>query len=229
MKRLVVLTGSGISSESGLKTFRDAGGLWEDHDVMEVASYDGWLRNRDLVLKFYNERRAQLSAALPNNAHKGLAELEKHFDVRIITQNVDNLHEKAGSSNVLHLHGILTGARCSEEPHLKYDIGYKPILPGDKCENGHQLRPDIVWFGEIVTTIGDAADIACTADIFVVIGTSLVVYPAAGLIHYVPDTCPVYVIDPDLPDIPGFRNAEFIKAKAGEGIEVLKGILANLR
>jgi len=229
MKRLVVLTGSGISSESGLKTFRDSGGLWEEHDVMEVASYNGWLRNRGLVLEFYNERRAQLKDARPNNAHKGLVRLEKYFDVRIITQNVDNLHEKAGSKNVLHLHGLLTSARCTEEPHLKYDIGYKAILAGDKCENGHQLRPDIVWFGEMVPAIEDATEIVGTADIFVVIGSSLVVYPAAGLVHYVPENCPVFVIDPIVPDIPGFRNVEFIKKKAGEGIEVLKGILADLR
>ena len=222
MKKLVVLTGSGISSESGLRTFRDSGGLWEEHDIMEVASYEGWLRNPELVLKFYNARRAQLKDAQPNKAHKGLVDLEEYFDVQIITQNVDNLHERAGSKNVLHLHGILTGAKCSTEPDLRYDIGYKPIEMGDKCVNGHQLRPDIVWFGEMVPAIEDAAKVVSEADIFVVIGTSMVVYPAAGLIHYVPENCPVFIIDPAVPDVQLSRDVEFITMKAGEGVEVLK-------
>lgn len=229
MNKLVVLSGSGISAESGIRTFRDSGGLWEEHDIMEVASYKGWLKNPELVLKFYNDRRAQLKDAYPNNAHKGLVDLEEYFDVRIITQNVDDLHERAGSKSVLHLHGILTGARCSVENNLRYNIGYKAIMPGDRCENGHQLRPDIVWFGEMVPAIEDAAALASEADIFVIIGTSMVVYPAAGLIHYLPESCPVFVIDPAVPDIQVNRHVEFIAMKAGEGIEILKRKLTSFK
>lgn len=225
MKKLVVLTGSGISSESGLKTFRDSGGLWEDYDVMEVASYAGWAKNTDLVLRFYNERRAQLKEAMPNEAHTGLVDLEKTFDVSIITQNVDNLHEKAGSRNVLHLHGILTRARSTGDPALVYDIGYDPIHPGDTCEKGFQLRPDIVWFGEAVPAIEEAASITSQADIFVVIGTSMVVYPAAGLIEYVPNHTPIYVIDPNEVTVPVYRHIHFIREKAGKGVANLKEIL----
>jgi NAD-dependent deacetylase len=222
MKKLVVLTGSGISSESGLKTFRDAGGLWENYDVMEVASYGGWVKNMELVLRFYNERREQLKNALPNEAHKGLVELEKYFDVQIITQNVDNLHEKAGSQQVLHLHGILTQARSTGDPDLIYDIGYKQINPGDNCEKGFQLRPNIVWFGEAVPAIEKAALITSEADMFVVIGTSMVVYPAAGLIDYVSKNVPVFLIDPNDVAVPIFRHIHFIREKAGRGIALLK-------
>ncbi|MBN1790138.1 MAG: NAD-dependent deacylase [Bacteroidales bacterium] len=222
MKKLVVLTGSGISSESGLKTFREQGGLWEDYDVMEVASYAGWSRNMELVLRFYNERRAQLKNARPNKAHKELAELENYFDVRIITQNVDNLHEQAGSKNVLHLHGILTRARSTGDPGLVYDIGYDPINPGDTCEKGFQLRPDIVWFGEAVPAIEEAAAITSEADVFVVIGTSMVVYPAAGLIDFVPKPTPVFLIDPNDVAVPIYRHVEFIRQKAGTGTAILK-------
>ncbi len=225
MKKLVVLTGSGISSESGLKTFRDSGGLWENYDVMEVASYNGWIQNQELVLKFYNERRAQLEKALPNNAHILLARLEEFFDVQIITQNVDNLHEKAGSSNILHLHGILTRARSTGDPELIYDIGYKPINVGDNCEKGHQLRPDIVWFGEAVPAIEEASAITAQADIFVVIGTSMVVYPAAGLIDFVPKSAPVFLIDPNDVAVPIYRPIQFIREKASAGMETLKKIL----
>lgn len=225
MKKLVVLTGSGISSESGLKTFRDSGGLWEDYDVMEVASYAGWTKNQDLVLRFYNERRAQLKDAMPNDAHSGLVDLEEKFDISIITQNVDNLHEKAGSRNVLHLHGILTRARSTGDPSLVYDIGYKPIHPGDTCEKGFQLRPDIVWFGEAVPAIEEAASITSQADIFVVIGTSMVVYPAAGLIEYVPNHAPIYLIDPNEVTVPVYRHIHFIREKAGKGVTVLKDML----
>lgn len=221
MKKLVVLTGSGISSESGLKTFRETGGLWENYDVMEVASPTGWAKNRDLVLAFYNERRAQLRNAVPNEGHNGLVRLESYFDVHIITQNVDNLHERAGSSKVLHLHGILTRARSTGDPSLTYDIGYEPISPDDKCEKGFSLRPDIVWFGEAVPAIEDAATIASTADIFVVIGTSMVVYPAAGLIDYVPKNVPVYLIDPNEVAVPIYRHITFIKEKAGRGVQLL--------
>jgi NAD-dependent deacetylase len=225
MKKLVVLTGSGISSESGLKTFRDSGGLWEDHDVMEVASISGWERSRETVLRFYNERRAQLKDALPNDGHRGLVELEKYFTVNIITQNVDNLHERAGSSKVLHLHGILTRAQSTGDPDLTYDIGYDPINIGDNCEKGFQLRPDIVWFGEAVPAIEEAAALVSKADIFVVIGTSMVVYPAAGLIGYVSKNTPVFLIDPNEVAAPVYRHIHFIKEKAGKGVELLNGKL----
>jgi len=222
MKKLVVLTGSGISSESGLKTFRESGGLWEDYDVMEVASYSGWTKNMELVLRFYNERRAQLKDAIPNEAHRGLVNFEKFCNVQIITQNVDNLHEKAGSKNVLHLHGILTQARSTGDPTLIYDIGYNPINPGDTCEKGFQLRPDIVWFGEAVPAIEEAAAITSSADLFVVIGTSMVVYPAAGLIDYVPKNTPVFLIDPNEVAVPIYRPINFIREKAGNGVALLK-------
>ncbi len=222
MKKLVVLTGSGISAESGLKTFREAGGLWEDHDVMEVASPDGWERNPELVLRFYNERRKQLKNSRPNAAHTGLVDLEKYFDVYIITQNVDNLHERAGSKNILHLHGMLTHVRSTGDPFLVYDIGYNEIKMGDTCESGYQLRPDIVWFGEPVPAFERAIQIAGVADIFAVIGSSLVVYPAAGLIGYVPGSVPVFVVDPAEVSIPFRSRIEHVKEKAGKGIEILK-------
>jgi NAD-dependent deacetylase len=222
MKKLVVLTGSGISSESGLKTFREQGGLWESYDVMEVASYAGWTRNPELVLRFYNERRAQLKDALPNEGHKGLVELEKYFDVQIITQNVDDLHERAGSTKILHLHGILTRARSTGDPSLVYDIGYEPIMSGDKCAKGFQLRPDIVWFGEPVPAIEDAAALTNEADFFAVIGTSMVVYPAAGLIDFVPKSTPVFLIDPNDVAVPIYRHIEFIREKAGAGVARLR-------
>ncbi|MBN2348302.1 MAG: NAD-dependent deacylase [Bacteroidales bacterium] len=222
MKKLIVLTGSGISAESGLKTFRETGGLWETYDVMEVASYDGWERNQNLVLQFYNERRAQLKDAQPNAGHTGLVELEQYFDVQIITQNVDNLHERAGSKKVLHLHGELTKVRSTGDPFLVYDIGYKSIKAGDTCKKGFQLRPHIVWFGEAVPAIAEAAEISAQADIYAVIGTSLAVYPAAGLVDYVPQTVPVFVIDPNDISFPGYRNFEFIKEKAGRGVAILK-------
>jgi NAD-dependent deacetylase len=222
MKKLVVLTGSGISSESGLKTFRDSGGMWEDHDVMEVASIDGWERNPDLVLQFYNERRKQLKNAGPNVAHTGLVDLEQNFDVYIITQNVDNLHERAGSKNILHLHGMLTHVRSTGDPFLVYDIGYNEINMGDTCESGYQLRPDIVWFGEPVPAFEKAIQIAGNADIFAVVGSSLVVYPAAGLLGYVSGGVPVFVIDPADVSIPFRSKAEHIREKAGRGLEILK-------
>jgi NAD-dependent deacetylase len=225
MKKLVVLTGSGISAESGFKTFRESGGLWEEYDVMEVASYDGWVKNQDLVLRFYNERRSQLENAGPNAAHTGLVELERYFDVSIITQNVDNLHEKAGSKNVLHLHGILTQARSTGDPSLVYDIGYKAIKQGDTCEKGFQLRPNIVWFGEAVPAIEEAAAITASADIFVVIGTSMVVYPAAGLIDYVPQNAPIFLIDPNEVTVPAYRHIHTIREKASTGVSTLKDML----
>jgi NAD-dependent deacetylase len=225
MKKLVVLTGSGISAESGLKTFRETGGLWENYDVMEVASPEGWAKNKELVLQFYNERRAQLKDALPNSAHTGLKDLENDFDVTIITQNVDNLHERAGSRNIVHLHGLLTRARSTQFHDLVYDIGYGKINMGDTCEKGYQLRPDIVWFGEAVPAIEEAATVVAAADIFAVIGTSLVVYPAAGLLNYVPGNVPVFLIDPNEVAVPIYRPVRFIKEKAGTGIIRLQEIL----
>ena len=228
MKKLVVLTGAGISAESGLKTFRDMGGLWENYDVMEVASPEGWAANMELVLRFYNERRAQLENAKPNAGHAGLVELEEFFDVDIITQNVDNLHEQAGSRKVLHLHGELTKVRSTGNENLIYDIGYKAINKGDFCEKGYQLRPHIVWFGEMVPAMDEAASIASKADIFVVVGSSLVVYPAAGLVNYAPSGCPVFVIDPNSVNSPGYRKIEYIKENAGKGVGILKEKLKKL-
>jgi NAD-dependent deacetylase len=218
---LVVLTGSGISAESGLKTFRDSGGLWENYEIMKVASYDGWIQNRELVLEFYNDRRNQLRTAIPNAGHTGLVELEEFFNVYIITQNVDNLHERAGSRNVLHLHGELTKARSTGNESLVYDIGYNSITPGDVCEEGYQLRPHIVWFGEPVPAMEEAARIASHADIFVVIGTSLVVYPSASLIDYVPRHVPIYLIDPKKVNAPHTRAVTFIEEKASKGVKIL--------
>jgi NAD-dependent deacetylase len=221
LKRLIILTGAGMSSESGIKTFRDSGGLWEEYDVTEVATPQAWSKNRDLVLRFYNERRRQLEGCEPNAGHKGLALLEKHFDVSIITQNIDNLHERAGSTNILHLHGELTKARSTIDPLLIYDIGYDDIKAGDTCERGSQLRPHIVWFGEEVPMMDKAVDLASEADIFVVIGSSLNVYPAAGLINYAPPEASLWLIDPKDVVVPVSRKVNIIKEKASEGVRVL--------
>jgi len=221
-KRIVVLTGAGVSAESGLSTFRDAGGLWEGHDVMDVASPQGWAKNRELVLEFYNQRRRQLKDAKPNAAHTSLVKLEEKYDVVIITQNVDNLHEKAGSKNIVHLHGEITKARSTVPPYNVYDIGYEDIKIGDICEKDSQLRPHIVWFGESVPAIEEAAEISASADLFIVIGTSLVVYPAAGLISYVPRHIQKYFIDPVKPEIGLYEeNLEFIQEKATTGTQKL--------
>lgn len=221
MKNLVFLTGAGMSSESGIRTFRDSGGLWEEYDVTEVASPFGWWKNRDLVLRFYNERRNQLATCVPNSGHFGVASLEKYFNVHVITQNIDNLHERAGSTRVLHLHGELTKARSTLDQSLIYDIGYKDIKPGDLCEKGSQLRPHIVWFGEAVPMMDEAIRITSESDIFVVIGTSLNVYPAAGLIEYAPAKASVWLIDPNDVNIPVKRNVEVIKEPASKGVSVL--------
>ncbi|MEQ9217992.1 MAG: NAD-dependent deacylase [Cyclobacteriaceae bacterium] len=199
-KKIVVLTGAGISAESGLRTFRDAGGLWEGYDVMEVASIDGWRRNPALVLDFYNQRRKQARSAKPNAGHMALAQLEAEFDVTIVTQNVDTLHEQAGSTDVIHLHGNLFQSKSSVDDSLIYDIGEQEINLGDKCEKGSQLRPNIVWFGEMVPMMEVAARIASGSDIFMVVGTSLAVYPAASLIDFVNPEVPKYIIDPKIPD-----------------------------
>ncbi len=228
MKKLVVLTGAGMSSESGIRTFRDSGGLWEEYDVSEVATFDAWMRNRDLVLRFYNERRRQLAASSPNAGHTGLVQLEKYFAVQIITQNIDDLHERAGSTSVLHLHGELTKARSTVDPALIYEIGYNDIKNGDMCGKGSQLRPHIVWFGEEVPMMEDAVQLAAEADIFVVIGSSLNVYPAAGLIGYAPQNAPLWLIDPKEVSVPGYRKVEVIREKASRGVEILAERLMGL-
>ena len=228
MKKLVVLTGSGISAESGIKTFREMGGLWEEYDVHEVASPQAWASDMDLVLRFYNERRKKLLEAKPNQGHTGLAELEKDFDVEIITQNVDNLHEKAGSTSVLHLHGELMKVRSTKDPSLVYQLDDWELKRGDTCEKGSQLRPHIVWFGEPVPLIETAIEITRTADVFAVIGTSLVVYPAAGLLDYVAESVPIYLVDPNEIPVPRYRDVEIIREKAGMGVPILKEkLLAN--
>jgi NAD-dependent deacetylase len=221
MKKLVILTGSGMSAESGIRTFRDSGGLWEQYRVEDVASIDAWYRNPDLVQRFYNERRRQLAKAEPNAGHKGLATLEKDFDVHIITQNVDNMHERGGSTKVLHLHGRLTQARSSINPNIVIDIGYRDILPGEKAPDGSVLRPNIVWFGEAVPTMEEAVEIASYAEIFVVIGTSLNVYPAAGLIHYVAMMTPVFLIDPKPVHVPSMHDVKYIQEGAEKGVAIL--------
>jgi NAD-dependent deacetylase len=223
MKNLVVLSGAGMSAESGISTFRDSGGLWEKYDVMKVASIDGWYDDRELVLRFYNERRKQLKDAQPNKGHIILADLEKYYNVFIVTQNVDNLHEKAGSTNVLHLHGELTKACSSNGKGYVEDIGYGEISMGDKAKDGSQLRPFIVWFGEAVPLIEEAARIVSAADVLIIVGTSLQVYPAAGLVGYAKPNVPVYLIDPK--EVDGGRNVNVIKEKATVGLEILRNQL----
>ncbi|MGM0497908.1 MAG: SIR2 family NAD-dependent protein deacylase [Bacteroidota bacterium] len=222
MKKLVVLTGSGISAESGIKTFRDMGGLWEQYDVTEVASPDAWERDPELVLRFYNERRKQLLESEPNTGHKTLVELEKYFDVQIVTQNVDDLHERAGSSNVLHLHGEIRKAQSTADPNLIYDIEGWELKMGDKCEKGSQLRPYVVWFGEPVPNIQKAAEISAQADIYAVIGTSMQVYPAAGLVDFVSENVPVYVADPKASKPGRSENVKLIQEKASTGVPKMK-------
>ncbi len=225
--KLVVSTGAGISAESGITTFRDAGGLWENYPVMQVASADGFARDPELVHKFYNDRRKQLIHALPNDAHKALVELEKDYDVYVITQNVDDLHEKAGSKNVLHLHGELMKIRSVYDPDYieSLDIEHLETSPATRGRNGDPMRPHIVFFQEPVPNIEKAVDLVRSADIFVVIGTSLAVYPAAGLIEFVRPGVPIYYIDPNPASTPAARGVNVIKAKATEGMRILAGIL----
>ena len=218
MKKLVVLSGSGISAESGLRTFREMGGLWEQYNVYEVASPQAWESNRELVLRFYNERRKQLFEVEPNRAHRVLAELETDFDVEIVTQNVDDLHERAGSTKVLHLHGELKKARSTKDPGLVYELPGWELKEGDLCELGSQLRPHVVWFGEPVDNITVAASIVTEADLLLVIGTSLNVYPAAGLIDYAPVNTDIYLIDPN-ETAPVRRAFTFIQDTATKGID----------
>ena len=228
MNKLVVLSGAGMSQESGLKTFRDMGGLWEQYDVTEVASPLAWESNPELVMRFYNERRKQLLEAKPNNGHLGIAQLENWFDVNIITQNVDDLHERAGSMNVLHLHGELMKVGSTLDPGLVYELDSWELRMGDTCEKGSQLRPHIVWFGEPVFAFEEAISLVQQADILLVIGTSLAVYPAAGLVNYSLPETHVFVIDPAIPEI--YReNVTYIQEKASHGIEILKEKLKKLK
>ncbi len=221
MKRIVLLTGAGMSAESGISTFRDNNGLWENHRIEEVASPEAWVQNPEMVLDFYNQRRKQLLEVEPNAGHLALVRLEKKFDVQIITQNVDDLHERAGSSKVLHLHGELKKVRSTIDPTLVYELDHWEIKLGDKCEKGSQLRPHIVWFGEAVPMIDKATELAKTADIFMVIGTSMVVYPAAGLIHYVERETPKFYVDPKAFPVHGIANMEVIRQKAGKALPAL--------
>lgn len=231
MKKIVVLTGAGMSAESGISTFRDSGGLWDTYNVEDVATPEGWARNPQLVTEFYNIRRRELQATKPCRGHELLAELEQDYDVRIITQNVDNLHERAGSTNVLHLHGELMKVTSSRQPNNPHFI--KTLTPdhlevsmGDTAKDGSQLRPFIVWFGEAVPNIEPAAELSAQADIYLIIGTSLNVYPAAGLIHYVPADTPIYLIDPKPVQWNSTRRFTHIMKGASEGmaefIEMLK-------
>ncbi len=217
-KKLVVLSGAGVSAESGLSTFRDSDGLWDNYNVEDVASIDGWWRNKELVLEFYNIRRRELQSKEPNAAHRLIASLEKDFDVTVVTQNVDNLHERGGSSKVIHLHGELTKACGERAREQSWDIGYDDIELGDTAPDGTQTRPFIVWFGEAVPRLEDAAREVEKADILLVIGTSLVVYPAAGLVNYTKPGCPIYLIDPKPMNLnlPGFTQ---IQEKATTGME----------
>ena len=221
-QRLVVLTGAGISAESGFKTFRDSGGLWETYSVEDVASIQGWHRNPRLMTDFYNDLREQLEHAQPNDGHKILAELEQYFDVQIITQNVDNLHEKAGSHHVLHLHGELTKARPVNNEHKIIDIGYRKMAYDERDEDGELLRPHIVWFGESVPEIMNAAKLVRSADIFAVVGSSLVVYPAAGLIHDLRGSTRNFLIDPAEVEVPSWLNFRVIKEVASRGVAIMR-------
>ena len=227
MKKIVVLTGAGMSAESGIRTFRDSNGLWEEHRVEDVATYDAWLRNQQLVLDFYNQRRKQLYEVTPNAGHLALVELEKKFEVQIITQNVDDLHERAGSAHVLHLHGELKKARSTVDENLVYELPGWELKKGDLCEKGSQLRPHIVWFGEAVPMIEPAMELAAQADIFIVIGTSLIVYPAAGLVYYVKDQTPVYLIDPHAEMLQGVNNLTVFRETAGTGVPKLVKMLLD--
>jgi NAD-dependent deacetylase len=220
-KKIVVLSGAGISAESGIATFRDANGLWEGYDIMEVASPEGWRKNPELVLNFYNERRKNGLIAQPNAGHLALVELEKKFDVVIVTQNVDNLHEQAGSSNVIHLHGEIFKSRSTADENLVYEMQGWELKLGDLCEKGSQLRPHIVWFGEMVPMIEKAVVEVSLADIFIVVGTSLLVYPAAGLIDYVADEVPKYIIDPHIPVVAKRPNLYLSEDKATTGLAKL--------
>jgi NAD-dependent deacetylase len=223
-KKIAVLTGAGISAESGIKTFRGANGLWENHRIEDVASPEGWHRDMKLVLDFYNERRTQLLQVKPNRAHLALAELEQAYEVTIITQNVDNLHELGGSTRVIHLHGELLKARSTVDENLVYEW-QQDLVIGDKCAKGSQLRPDIVWFGEAVPRMEEAVPVVRNADIFIVAGTSLLVYPAAGLVNYTRYEIPKWLVDPNDIALPRIPHLKFINEKATIGVDYLVKIL----
>ena len=225
MKKIVVLTGAGISAESGLKTFRDSGGLWEGYEVTEVATPQAWTANRELVLEFYNQRRKQAYEAAPNEGHLALADLEQQFDVHVITQNIDALHERAGSTNVLHLHGEISKARSTLDPTLVYELPTWELKEGDTCERGSQLRPHIVWFGEAVPMMEPAMAIASQADIFIVAGTSLVVYPAASLLDFAPTGAAKFIIDPKIPAVSQAENMHFFEEPASTGLPKVRDLL----
>lgn len=227
--KIVVLTGAGMSAESGIATFRDSGGLWENHQVEDVATPEGFRKNPQLVLDFYNKRRMDAFAAEPNAGHIGLAKMQLEHDVSIITQNVDNLHERAGSEKVLHLHGELMKVQSTSHPHLVYELTSENLIVklGDQCERGSQLRPFIVWFGEAVPAMDEAINEVQKADVLVVIGTSLNVYPAAGLINYVKDDTPVYLIDPQEVQT-AVSGVHFIKKGASEGVKELRQLLKEI-
>ena len=227
MKKVVVLTGAGISAESGLKTFRDSNGLWENHKIEDVATPQAWKANPEIVLEFYNQRRLQASKAQPNKAHVSLVVLEKYFNVTIVTQNVDDLHERAGSSNVIHLHGELKKARSSKNASLVYQINKKRIEIGDLCEEGNQLRPHIVWFGEEVPMIQKVIPYFQFAEIVIVVGTSLSVYPASGLVDYVSSNADCYYIDPNAKENMNNINFKIIPQNAEKGVKNLVADLKN--
>lgn len=225
-KRLVVLSGAGISAESGISTFRDSGGLWEGHDVMEVASPEGWHKNQELVLDFYNQRRKNVRDAAPNSAHLYLAALESEFEVQIVTQNVDDLHERGGSDQVLHLHGEIRKAQSTLDPRLVHDLKENDIQLGDRCELGSQLRPYIVWFGEAVPKMDEAIESVSQADILLIIGTSLQVYPAAGLMEYTQKHCIRILVDPKAHEMHLDPNIIVIEKTATASIPALKKTLS---
>lgn len=227
-KKIVVFSGAGMSAESGIKTFRDSGGLWEQYKIEDVATPEAWEKNKELVLDFYNQRRKQIIDAKPNDAHYLVADLQSQYDVHVITQNIDDLHERAGSKKVLHLHGEIMKARSSKYPELIYQLNSGEIKLGDVCEKGEQLRPHIVWFGEAVPEMDNATAITEDADVFITIGTSLNVYPAANLIHVVNPQTPKFLIDPGDFNLDYIKNLTVIKATAVEGMKILSKKISEL-
>ncbi len=228
MKRIVVFTGAGISAESGIRTFRDSGGLWEEHDVKDVATPEAWSRNPDLVTRFYNQRRKQMLESTPNDGHLALAKLESKYDVTIITQNVDDLHERAGSSKVIHLHGELSKSRSTANPDLVYNVDGWELTADSKCELGSRLRPHIVWFGEDVPMMIPAIQLTSVADIFIIVGTSLEVYPAAGLVLRAPDESLKYYVDPNANSISNINNLHIVREKSGIALPQLVDELLSM-
>lgn len=228
-KKIVVFSGAGISAESGIKTFRDSGGLWEEYKIEDVATFDAWKKNKELVLEFYNQRRKQILEAVPNDAHLIVADFQKDFDVQVITQNIDDLHERAGSEKVLHLHGEIMKGRSTLKSHLVYPLKHWEIKIGDRCELGSQLRPHIVWFGEDVPEMTKAIEIATDADLFITIGTSLNVYPAANLIHVVKNEIPKFLIDPNVLNLDSINNLTVLRTTAVEGMKLLSKKIRKLK